>query len=58
VNAATVPVRVRRETHDKINEIIERVTRGGWQSVKAKRSDRVTVAAVLDEAVTRLLTKR
>jgi hypothetical protein len=50
-------VKITRETHVELHELIDRAARNGWASLGADRSDKVTIANVMDEAM-RLLAGR
>jgi hypothetical protein len=50
-------VKITRETHVDLRELIDRAARNGWASLGADRVDKVTIANVMDEAM-RLLKAR
>jgi hypothetical protein len=48
-------VKVLQESHHKGKQLLEVIARHGWAAVGSDRSDPVTMGAVIDEALTRLL---
>jgi hypothetical protein len=44
-------VKITRETHVDLRELIDRAARNGWASLGADRLDKVTIANVMDEAM-------
>ncbi len=47
-------VKIRDATYDDVLELLEIVRGTGWSSIGAARGDKASIAALIDEAVTRL----
>jgi hypothetical protein len=47
-------IRIRRSTGKLLSELMSGISAGGWASIRSSRSDRVSQASVVEEALIRL----
>lgn len=52
------PVKMHVASYDRLRELTDRVVQGGWDAIGVERSDRPSLAAVLEEAVNQLSAKK
>jgi hypothetical protein len=52
-----ITVRVTRDVHARIGELVKKITAGGWRAIGSDRTDSITIAHVVSEALATLEAK-
>jgi hypothetical protein len=50
-------IKIRKDSYDRLQELIHKLAQDGWSSIGSSRRDELTAANVLDEAIRLTLTR-